>query len=66
MAKVKLTNKTLQVLNVLCKARKGNKTVQLMPKASVTVDRTALTPHAKVFETKGMISITAVENAITV
>ena len=66
MAKVKLTNKTLQVLNVLCKARKGNKTVQIMPKASVIVDRSELTPHAKVFESKKMLSIVSVENAVTV
>jgi len=66
MAKVKLTNKTLQVLNVLCKARKGNKTVQIMPKDSVTVDRSELTSHAKVFESKGMLSIASVENVVTV
>jgi DNA-binding MarR family transcriptional regulator len=67
MAKVRLTNKTMQVLNILCKdARTGNKTVQVLPKASVEIDRQDITAHVKRLETNGMVSLASVENTIMV
>ena len=55
MAKIKVTNKTLQVLNIL-RGRKKNATMQLVPKQSIVIDKSEMTDHIR-----SLVAIGAVE-----
>jgi len=65
MAKVQITNKTLQVLNIL-QGRKKNSTLQLVPKQSVIVEKTDMTDHMRSLVASGTIEVKDLKEVIEV
>jgi len=57
MAKVKIVNNSLQVINLLVKEGVTNKNVQLLPKASFIVDKDLLTDQVKRLRDLNVISV---------
>ena len=57
MAKVKIINDSLQVLNILVKEGKDNKNIQLVSKEEVVIDKQALTDQIKRLNDLGHLRI---------
>jgi len=66
MSKVLITNKTMQTIPLLVRGRKDNETKQILPKQSVSIDRTKLSGHEKKLEKLGRVSIKVVEDIVNV
>ena len=65
MAKVQITNRTLQVLNIL-QGRKKNSTLQLVPKQSIIVEKTDMTDHMRSLIASGTIEVRDMKEVIEV
>jgi hypothetical protein len=57
MAKVKIINNSLQVLNILLKEGKDNKNIQLVSKEEIVVDKQTLTDQIKRLNDLGHLRI---------
>jgi len=65
MPKVQITNKTLQVLNIL-QGRKKNSTLQLVPKQSIVIEKTDMTDHMRSLIASGNIEVRDMKEVIEV
>lgn len=66
MAKVKITNESLQVLNILIKEGSTNKNIQLLSKESVIVDKSILTDQVKRLSDLGHLTITPYTEVVVI
>lgn len=66
MAKVKILNNSLQVLNLLIKEGSGNKNIQLLSKESVIVDKSVLTDQVKRLADLGHLSLIPYTESVTI
>lgn len=57
MGKVKIVNKSLQLLNLLVKESKGNKTIQLLSKQDVIIDAQQITEQINRLRDLNIISV---------
>jgi hypothetical protein len=65
MAKVQITNRTLQVLNIL-QGRKKNSTLQLVPKQSVIIEKSEMSDHMRSLVINGTITVKDLKDVIEV
>ena len=65
MAKVKVTNKSLQVINLLMGKKKPHN-LQLLPKESAIVEKKDLSNHASVLKNRKIIEVKEIKEYIEV